>query len=95
MSGLNVRRVLGWISIVAVVIAMAGLLGHGRVTLSSHFDQADTTVWYCAGEAINERADPYRVEPLRQITLLRDFKANAAVSDLRLGTHQALPHRFG
>ena len=72
MSGLNVRRVLGWISIVAVVIAMAGLLGHGRVTLSSHFDQADTTVWYCAGEAINERADPYRVEPLRSCEIRND-----------------------
>ena len=35
------------------------------------------------------------VEPLRQFTLLRDFELNAAVADLRLGTHQALPHRRG
>jgi hypothetical protein len=35
----------------------------------------------------------HRVEPLRQVTLLRSFELNTAVADLRRGTHQALTHR--
>ena len=37
----------------------------------------------------------YCVEPLRQLILLRNCKPNAAVADLGLGTHQALPHGCG
>ncbi len=37
----------------------------------------------------------HRVEPLRQFMLLRDFELNTAVTDLRLGTHQALTHCCG
>ena len=61
----SMRRVLGWVALVAVVLVMGGLFGKGRLALASNFEQADTTVWYCAGEAVNEHADPYRVEPLR------------------------------
>src|SRR5215472_3981630 len=35
----------------------------------------------------------HRVEPLWQLTLLRNLELDAPIADLRLGTHQALAHR--
>jgi hypothetical protein len=58
-------RVFMFLAISAVVIAMAGFLGAGRLKATSNFLQFDTVVWYCAGEAVNAHADPYLVEPLR------------------------------
>jgi hypothetical protein len=58
-------RALQCIAIAAVVIGMAGFIAVGRVKATSNFVQFDTVVWYCAGEALNQHADPYLVEPLR------------------------------
>jgi hypothetical protein len=69
---MNGKRVLEALAIVAVVVAMAGFLGHGQFKATSHFTQSDTTVWYCAGQAVNERADPYLVEPMRACELHYD-----------------------
>ena len=69
---MRVQRVLGYIAIIAIAIAMAGFLGHGRFKATSYFSQSDTVVWYCAGQAVNERADPYLVEPLRSCEIRYD-----------------------
>jgi hypothetical protein len=61
----NIQRVLSWIAVAVIVVAMTGMWGAGRLHPASIFEQADTTVWYCAGEAVNHHADPYLVEPLR------------------------------
>ncbi len=61
----SMKRILGWVTLLAVVLAMGGLFGKRGLVLTSNFEQSATTVWYCAGEAVNEHADPYRVEPLR------------------------------
>jgi hypothetical protein len=68
----NVKRALEALAIVAVIVAMAGFLGNGHFKGTSHFAQSDTTVWYCAGQAVNERADPYLVEPMRACELRYD-----------------------
>ena len=69
---MNVKRALEALAIVAVIVAMAGFLGNGHFKATSHFTQSDTTVWYCAGQAVNERADPYLVEPMRACELRYD-----------------------
>jgi hypothetical protein len=66
------KRVAGFIVLVAVIAGMAGLVGGGRFAPASHFRQSDTVVWYCAGQAVNEHADPYRVEPLRSCEIRYD-----------------------
>jgi hypothetical protein len=65
MQKILLSRAFELIAIAAVVIGMAGFLGAGRVKATSNFIQFDTVVWYCAGEAMNEHANPYLVEPLR------------------------------
>jgi len=68
----SARRALEYLAILAVVITMASFMSHGRLRPTSYFEQSDTVVWYCAGEAVNERADPYRVEPLRSCEIRHD-----------------------
>jgi hypothetical protein len=69
---MTVRRVFGYVAFVAIIVAMAGLLGRGGLQATSYFGQSDTAVWYCAGEAVNEHADPYLVEPLRSCEIRND-----------------------
>ncbi|MGD0474855.1 MAG: hypothetical protein ABSB70_16795 [Candidatus Velthaea sp.] len=69
---MSVGRVLSSLAIVAVIILMGGFLGQTRFRAASYFPQPDSAVWYCAGKAVNERADPYLVEPLRSCEIRND-----------------------
>lgn len=71
------KRIFEILGMLAVVVAMAGLLGDGHFKPASHFSQSDTTVWYCAGQAANQKADPYQVEPMRSCELRYDADRTA------------------
>ena len=60
-----ILRCAHYAAALAIVIGMAGFLSRGGLSTSTHFEQAVTITWYCAGQAVNEGADPYLVEPLR------------------------------
>jgi hypothetical protein len=71
-SKMRLRRALAYLAVVAVALMMAGFIGHGRLNARSYFEQNDTTVWYCAGQAVNAHANPYLVEPLRSCEIANE-----------------------
>ncbi len=48
-----------------IVVAIAYYIAFGRITFSPKTFGFDLVAFYCGGEVVLERADPYRVEPLR------------------------------
>ncbi len=67
--GVTWQRALQLLVMLAIVLVMGRFLERKGFNAASYHPQAITATWYCAGEAIDAHADPYRVEPLRSCEL--------------------------
>lgn len=64
-TGRTLRRVAEVVAILAVVVVIGSFARGARLSFIPFGAPTETITWYCAGEAVNARADPYLVEPLR------------------------------